>query len=91
MKPIYISLIFVIAIIAFLIPVIAHQPFFENSELTASNPKHIEDPTISTAIYAALQTPNDVDYYTFNGTAGESILLSITTLKADDVHRMLGI
>jgi hypothetical protein len=29
-------------------------------------------------MYATLETPNDVDYYSFNGSIGQSILLSIT-------------
>jgi hypothetical protein len=57
---------------------LAHQPFFEDKEFTADNPGHIKDPIISTAMYATLETPTAVDYYTFNGSKGQSILLSIT-------------
>jgi hypothetical protein len=70
--------VFAIALLVFLAPALAHQPFFEDNDFTADNPKYINDPTISTAVYAALETPNDVDYYTFYGSNGESILLSIT-------------
>lgn len=59
-------------------PVMAHQPFFEDKELTAANPELIKDPTISTAVYATLETPNDVDYYSFEGRKAETIFLSIT-------------
>ena len=56
----------------------AHQPFFEDKEFTSEYPGHIKDPTISTAMYATLETPTNVDYYAFNGSKGQSILLSIT-------------
>jgi hypothetical protein len=78
MKRIFISLMLLTVLIGFLTPVTAHQPFFEDKEFTADNPGHIKDPTISTAMYATLETPNDVDYYSFNGSIGQSILLSIT-------------
>ena len=55
-----------------------HQPFFEDKEFTFDSPGHIRDPTISTAMYATLETPTNVDYYDFNGSKGEPIFLSIT-------------
>lgn len=55
----------------------AHQPFFEDVDITADDPWFVEDPTISTAIYAALDAPDDVDYYSFNATRGQTVLLSI--------------
>jgi hypothetical protein len=55
----------------------AHQPFFEGVDITAGDPWVVEDPTISTAIYATLDAPEDVDYYSFNATRGQTILLSI--------------
>lgn len=61
-----------------LTPVMGHQPFFEDKEFTFDSPGHIKDPTISTAMYATLETPVNVDYYDFNGSKGESIFLSIT-------------
>jgi len=70
--------IFVIALFALSAAASAHQPFFEDKEFTSEYPGHVKDPTISTAMYATLETPNDVDYYSFNGSKGQSILLSIT-------------
>ncbi len=78
MKRCFIPLLLAIWLIGFLVPALAHQPFFEDKEFTADNPGHIKDPTISTAMYATLETPTNVDYYTFNGSIGQSILLSIT-------------
>jgi hypothetical protein len=68
----------ILMLIVLIVPSAAHQPFFEDKEFTADNPLYIKDPTISTAVYATLETPNNVDYYTFNGSKGESVLLSIT-------------
>jgi hypothetical protein len=59
-------------------PAIAHQPFFEDNDIKTDNTWLIDDPTISTAVYATLETPNDADYYSFNGSKGQPILLSIT-------------
>jgi hypothetical protein len=73
-----ISPVIAIAILVMLVPASGHQPFFEDNDFTPDNPSQIEDPTTSTAMYATLETPNDVDYYSFNGSIGQSILLSIT-------------
>lgn len=60
------------------IPAVAHQPFFEDKDSTAANPGLIKDATISTAVYATLEAPTDVDYYSFEGRKGETVFLSIT-------------
>lgn len=59
-------------------PALAHQPFFEEEDIEADNPWVIADPTVSTAVYATLESPTDVDYFSFEGGAGQSILLQIT-------------
>ncbi len=59
-------------------PAFAHQPFFEENDITPDAPWRIKDPTISTALYATLETRDDVDYYTFEGRKGQRILLEIT-------------
>ncbi len=73
-----IPIIFVIALLVLPVPALAHQPFFEDNEFTSDKPAQIRDATISTAMYATLGSPNNVDYYIFNGSMGQSILLSIT-------------
>ena len=78
MKRASIAPIIVTALLVLIVPALAHQPFFEEEDFTAGNPGHIKDPTISTAMYATLETPNDVDYYEFNGSQNQSVLLSIT-------------
>jgi hypothetical protein len=47
-------------------------------DITLDAPWPIDDPTISTAIYATLESQVDVDYYSFSGQAGENILLELT-------------
>ena len=73
-----IALLFTIVYLVFQAPAMAHQPFFEDNDIKADNIWLIEDPTISTAVYATLETPSDVDYYSFNGSKDQAILLSIT-------------
>ena len=58
--------------------VFAHQPFFEDDDISAAAPWVVADPTISTALYATLDSANDVDYFAFDGRQGQRILLSIT-------------
>jgi hypothetical protein len=72
------SILLLIVFIVIIAPVMGHQPFFEDKEFTFDNPGYIKDPSVSTAMYAALETSTNVDYYEFNGSKGESIFLSIT-------------
>ena len=44
----------------------------------AAAPWRIDDPTISTVVYATLNSQRDVDYYTFDGKKGQRILMEIT-------------
>ena len=60
------------------VPALAHRPYFEERDVGADTPWFIEDPTISTALYATLESPDDVDYFTFEGKRGEEILLELT-------------
>ena len=78
MKRSFIPQMLLLMFVVLVAPALAHQPFFEDKEFTAENPMYIKDPTISTAVYATLETPNNIDYYTFNGSKGELVLLSIT-------------
>jgi hypothetical protein len=57
---------------------LAHQPYFEDKDLEAGNPWEIEDPSISTALYATLDSGGDVDYFSFEGLAREGIWLKLT-------------
>jgi hypothetical protein len=57
---------------------LAHQPYFEEEDIEAGKPWEIEDPSISTALYATLDSPGDVDYFSFEGLTREVILLELT-------------
>jgi hypothetical protein len=60
------------------VPVWAHRPYFEEQDIRAEMPWHVDDPTISTALYATLESAQDVDYYRFQGQAGQTILIALT-------------
>lgn len=61
----------------------AHQPFFEDKDFTAKAPGTVKDPTVSTALYATLDSPRDVDYVTFEGKRGDSVLIGLTIPAID--------
>ncbi len=60
------------------VPALAHRPYFEEEDIGSSAPWAIDDPAISTALYATLDSTKDVDYYTFEGEKGQEILLALT-------------
>lgn len=55
----------------------AHQPFCEFSDLTAQSPWEVPDPDVSYAFYANMYPGNDVDYYTFQASAGQDVFLQM--------------
>ena len=57
--------------------VFAHQPWFEDFDFTESQPFLVRDATVSTAIYSMLER-NDRDYFQFEASAGQTVLLEIT-------------
>ncbi|HSR35083.1 MAG TPA: hypothetical protein VLY63_31325 [Anaerolineae bacterium] len=59
-------------------PALAHRPYFEDDDIGADQPWEIDDPSISTALYATLESATDVDYYSFEGLEREVILLAMT-------------
>jgi glycerol-3-phosphate acyltransferase PlsY len=69
------SLILTIVVAA---PALAHRPYFEEEDIGPNEPWQVDDPTISTAIYATLESATDVDYFTFEGQAGQVTLLALT-------------
>ena len=56
----------------------AHQPYFEEDDWTPATAYRVNDPTVSTALYATLESRSDVDYVTFAGKTGQRILLGVT-------------
>jgi hypothetical protein len=75
--PIAVPLALIVALLA-AAPASAHRPYFEEQDIVASAPWIVKDPTISTVVYATLESAADVDYYAFDGRKGERILLEIT-------------
>jgi uncharacterized surface protein with fasciclin (FAS1) repeats len=61
----------------------AHQPYCENTDLTAGNPWQVPDATISYAYFGNLYPEPDVDYFTFEASAGQSVLLSLSIPAID--------
>jgi hypothetical protein len=60
------------------VPALAHRPYFEEKDISSDTPWQVDDPTISTALYATLESADDVDYYTFEWNRGLEILLELT-------------
>jgi hypothetical protein len=75
--PIAVPLALIVALLA-AAPASAHRPYFEEKDIVAAKPWQIKDPTVSTVVYATLQSASDVDYFAFDGRQGDRILLEIT-------------
>lgn len=73
-----ISLITLVLGLIMVLPVAAHQPFFEEEDIVFNDPWAIADPSVSTVVYATLESTADVDYFVFQAQAGETIQLGIT-------------
>jgi len=56
----------------------AHRPYFEGEDIGPDDPWLVQDPSISTAIYATLESSQDVDYFAFEGLEQEVVLLQLT-------------
>ncbi len=56
----------------------AHQPFFEDTDATASNPWRINDPSISLALYGTLQSAADIDYFAMSLKRGQRVPIQMT-------------
>ena len=61
----------------------AHQPVCEFADLTADAPWEVPDPTISYAYFGNVYPPRDIDYFSFDAQAGQSILLSMSIPSLD--------
>lgn len=66
---------------------LAHRPYFEEEDISASDPWLVDDPTISTALYATLESDRDIDYYAFDGERGAEILLAMTIPQIEGQDR----
>ena len=61
----------------------AHQPYCEFADLTPENPWAVPDATVSYAYFGNLYPAPDVDYFTFDASEGQSVLLSLSIPAID--------
>ena len=64
----------------------AHQPYCEFADLTADAPWRVPNPTISYAFFGNVYPVGDIDYFSFEAQAGQSILLSASIPAIPDVE-----
>jgi hypothetical protein len=62
---------------------LAHQPYCEYADLTLTSPWQVPDATISYAYFGNLYPEPDVDYFAFEASAGQSVLLSLSIPAID--------
>ena len=62
---------------------LAHQPYCESADLTFDSPWQVPDATISYAYYGNLYPASDVDYFTFEASENQSVLLSLSIPAID--------
>ena len=76
----YVTLLSIIAAFVLVAPaqVEAHQPYCEYQDLSAGSPWTVPDPAVSYAYYANMYPEADVDYFTFEAEADQSILLQMS-------------
>jgi uncharacterized surface protein with fasciclin (FAS1) repeats len=63
---------------------LAHQPYCEITDLTSTSPWQVPDATVSYAYFGNLYPEPDVDYFTFEASAGQSVLLSLSIPAYDE-------
>ncbi len=68
-----------------LIVTLAHQPVCEFADLTAEEPWLVPDATISYAYFGSVYPAGDVDYFRFEATEGQSVLLSLSIPAIEDL------
>lgn len=78
MKRLFLSGLLTAVLIFGVATVSAHQPWFEERDISAEFPWLIVDPSVSTALYSTLESSSDIDYYTFEIEEGGKIQLAIT-------------
>ncbi len=70
------------------LPVVkAHQPYCEFADTTAAAPWLVPDPRISYAFFGNVYPADDIDYFSFEAEAGQSILISLSIPASDKDDR----
>lgn len=79
-------MIFVICLLVLCPPLAirAHQPYCEFADLSAEAPWQVPDPAISYAYFGNIYPGWDIDYFSFDAQAGQSILLSLSIPANDE-------
>lgn len=67
------------------LPALAHQPFCEFADLTADEPWQVPDATISYAYFGNIYPAGDLDFFSFEASLGQEILLSLSIPAIDDM------
>lgn len=81
------NILLVSALLAWQLPALrAHQPFCEFADLTAATPWQVPDASISHAYFGNVYPAGDIDYFSFEATAGQSVLISLSIPAIDDVE-----
>ena len=62
----------------------AHQPFCEFADLTAAAPWQVPDPSVSYAYFGNVYPDWDIDYFSFDAEAGQTVLLSLSIPANDE-------
>jgi len=73
-----IVILLAIALVSLPATVDAHQPYCEFSDLTSDSVWEVPDSTVSYAYYGNLYPQTDIDYFIFEATEGQSVLLSLS-------------
>lgn len=56
----------------------AHQPYCEEADLTLNNAWQVPDSAVSYAYYGNVYPGNDADYFSFEASAGQRVLISLS-------------
>ena len=65
---------------------LAHQPYCEFADLTAAAPWRVPDATISYAFFGNVYPVGDIDYFSFQAEAGQSVLISASIPAIPDLE-----
>ena len=80
------GILLVSALLAWHLPALrAHQPYCEVADLTAATPWQVPDASISHAYFGNVHPAGDIDYFSFEATAGQPVLISLSIPAIDDV------
>ena len=74
------------ALLLWALPIMAHQPYCEFADLTADAPWQAPDARISYAYFGNVYPAGDIDYFSFDAAAGQSVLISLSIPAIDGIE-----